>query len=411
MRNICLRRVNSYWPPAFKRYVPTREAAGNSFRHLRKEKIMKRQICLLLTILSLVLTMTLTSGYAQRYGLPVPGDTASQAIQQKYYELGGDGGILGKATTALSQCPDGVGYYIHYEHGSIYWSPSTGAHEVHGAIREKWASIGWEQSLLGYPTTDETDAYGGGKYNDFERGSIYWKFSVGAHEIHGLIRQFWQNAGAERSRFGFPISDESKLVGLSVPSGDRFSDFENGVIYWDFGHPAARELMAIRTLSKDDAFQQMDQVIRPLILATDPNLYLSAHHPGWPERVTGVTDYSVGKDGGVHNRAFQLQYDLGIHVPYFPDPSATLDLTVELAGFNLYVAHITGTLRSFDVHVSVPIPTLVVHSEAWFEAQFTPALNPFVGQPRIIQDVGGNLYLLSLKTMANGDVEAFAVLV
>jgi hypothetical protein len=372
---------------------------------------MKRQISSLLTILSLVLTMTLASGYAQIHGLPVPGDTANQAIQQKYSELGGEGSILGKATTGLSQCPDGVGYYIHYEHGSIYWSPSTGAHEVHGAIREKWASIGWERSLLGYPTTDETDASGGGKYNDFERGSIYWKRSVGAHEIHGLIRQFWQNAGAERSRFGYPISDESKR---QVPgSGDRFSDFENGVIYWDFGSPTARELIAIKTLSKDDVFKQLDQVIRPLILATDPRLYLAAHQPGWPERLIGVTDYSVKNISepwtlsDVHNREFQLQYDLGIHVDHLPDPSATLDLTVELNAFNLYVAHVIGVLRWFHPYVSVPFPTNCCVNPDDIANQFRASLNRLVGQPRIIQNIGGNLELLSLKTMANGDVQAF----
>ncbi|GAB16036.1 hypothetical protein ARGLB_105_00010, partial [Arthrobacter globiformis NBRC 12137] len=34
---------------------------------------------------------------------------------------------------------------------SIYWSPKTGAHEVHGAIRAKWAALGWEKGPLGYP--------------------------------------------------------------------------------------------------------------------------------------------------------------------------------------------------------------------------------------------------------------------
>lgn len=28
-------------------------------------------------------------------------------------------------------------------------------HEVHGAIRDKWASLGYERGLLGYPISDE----------------------------------------------------------------------------------------------------------------------------------------------------------------------------------------------------------------------------------------------------------------
>lgn len=36
--------------------------------------------------------------------------------------------------------PDGIGHYRHYAGGSIYWSPATGVHESHGAIRALWAA-------------------------------------------------------------------------------------------------------------------------------------------------------------------------------------------------------------------------------------------------------------------------------
>ncbi|MEV5732881.1 hypothetical protein [Streptomyces sp. NPDC052292] len=59
------------------------------------------------------------------------------------------------AAVADSLTPDGVGRYNHFENGSIYWTPETGAWEVHGAIRDKWASMGWERSQVGYSTSDE----------------------------------------------------------------------------------------------------------------------------------------------------------------------------------------------------------------------------------------------------------------
>src|SRR5664280_1669767 len=71
------------------------------------------------------------------------------------------------------------------------WAPTTastatGAHEVHGAIREIWHGLGWEQSFLGYPLTDETVlARDNGRYNHFQGGSIYWSPATGAHEVHG----------------------------------------------------------------------------------------------------------------------------------------------------------------------------------------------------------------------------------
>ncbi|TJX15944.1 hypothetical protein E9840_01265 [Tissierella creatinini] len=55
-------------------------------------------------------------------------------------------------------CPDGIGHYRHYQGGSIYWTPQTGAHYIYGLIHHKWARLGWERGPNGYPKTDEEDA-------------------------------------------------------------------------------------------------------------------------------------------------------------------------------------------------------------------------------------------------------------
>ena len=60
----------------------------------------------------------------------------SSEIATKYAALGGASGFLGRPVTAVQGCPDDVGFFQHYENGgSIYWTPQTGAHEVHGDIR------------------------------------------------------------------------------------------------------------------------------------------------------------------------------------------------------------------------------------------------------------------------------------
>ena len=82
-------------------------------------------------------------------------------ISDKYAQLGGAGGFLGQPTIAETSTPDGVGRYRHYEHGSIYWHPRTGAHKVHGLIGQRWAELNWEQGYLGYPITDEIDTVDG----------------------------------------------------------------------------------------------------------------------------------------------------------------------------------------------------------------------------------------------------------
>ncbi|RZK88088.1 MAG: hypothetical protein EOO98_12955 [Pedobacter sp.] len=150
-------------------------------------------------------------------------------ITVKYSSLGGATGWLGPALTGISNCPDGVGRYQHYANGSIYWHPNTGAHEVHGLIRARWQSMGWERSVLGYPVTDESKCPDNiGRYNHFQNGSIYWSPSSGAWEIHGSIRAKYSQLGWEKSFLGYPLTNES-----TCPDGvGKYNHFQGGSIYW-----------------------------------------------------------------------------------------------------------------------------------------------------------------------------------
>jgi len=102
------------------------------------------------------------------------------AIRDEWSSLGWERSFLGYPVTDETVAPDGVGHYNHFQNGSIYWSPSTGAHEVQGLIRDKWASLGWEQSYLGYPTSDEHDCVNGARCSNFQNGYIVWSASTGA---------------------------------------------------------------------------------------------------------------------------------------------------------------------------------------------------------------------------------------
>jgi hypothetical protein len=123
--------------------------------------------------------------------------------------------------------PDGRGRFNNFENGGIYWLPAVGARSVYGAIYQKWGQLRWEQGFLRFPTTDELPTPdGGGRFNHFEGGSVYWTPRTGAHEVHGSIRERWAAMGWERSYLGYPTSDE-----YSVPGGQR-SNFERGTITW-----------------------------------------------------------------------------------------------------------------------------------------------------------------------------------
>lgn len=164
------------------------------------------------------------------YGLKA-GPTAPPCytIDQKHQNYTGNEGLLGAPNGAETVAADGVGHFRHYAGGSIYWTPATCAWELHGSIRNLWASLGWERSLLGYPLTDETVTPDGrGRYNHFQGGSIYWTPATGAHEVHGLIRNQWAALGWERGALGYPLSDETD----EVDGSGRFNVFEHGTVHW-----------------------------------------------------------------------------------------------------------------------------------------------------------------------------------
>ncbi|MHA7986107.1 LGFP repeat-containing protein [Rathayibacter sp. CAU 1779] len=110
-------------------------------------------------------------------------------ILKKYLSFGGTTSVLAFPVGEESGCPDGVGRFQHFQGGSIYWTPATGAHVVYGAIRDRWSSIGWERSYLGYPLTDEID-FDGGRMNQFQGGQIYWWPDTGAIDLHEVVLHY-----------------------------------------------------------------------------------------------------------------------------------------------------------------------------------------------------------------------------
>jgi Uncharacterized protein potentially involved in peptidoglycan biosynthesis len=174
-------------------------------------------------------------------------------IQKKYKSLNGAEGILGSAKSAQEEVTkDGQGRFKEYQNGVIYWHPSTGAHEVHGAILYKWNALGRETSWLGYPSSDEMqDANGVGRHTKFQHGSIYWFPDTGPHPLRPEIFKLWQDLGGETGRLGYPITDE-----LDGPyGGSRYQQFQNGsYIYWD------RERGAYEVLPKVKPFDSSPEV-------------------------------------------------------------------------------------------------------------------------------------------------------
>lgn len=158
-------------------------------------------------------------------------------IEETYQRLGG-WPTFGDALTPESVSAWNGRFQVFARDSSIYWHPNVDggtAHQVGGAIRDKWAERGWEREYLGYPTTDELPTrQPGGRFNHFQGGSIYWSPSTGAHKVLGEIRNYWGKNGWEKSRFGFPVSEERRLNDGAVQQ-----EFQGHALQWVPFKPAS----------------------------------------------------------------------------------------------------------------------------------------------------------------------------
>ncbi len=152
-------------------------------------------------------------------------------IFTKYQALRGERGLLGLPTSDVLTNPDGVGTFVRFQRGVIYSHPGAGTWEVHGAIYDRWAGMDWERSVMGYPISDETSVLGDDyRVSYFQGGTIVWeKATTDTYLVYGLIHGKWQANGGITGWMGAPTSDE-----LDAPGG-RVSHFQNASIYYKWG--------------------------------------------------------------------------------------------------------------------------------------------------------------------------------
>ncbi len=164
---------------------------------------------------------------AYMYWTPSTGaHVVAGAIWGVYMQQGGPA-ELGAPTTDELPTPDGVGRFNAFSRGSsIYWTPATGAQPVHGAIRDLWARTGWEAGPLGYPVSGELSG-AGGRFSRFQRGTVFWTAAGGAVAVHGEIAAHWTELGG--LSWAVPTSSV-RPVGSSTGSYATFDGYR--AIYW-----------------------------------------------------------------------------------------------------------------------------------------------------------------------------------
>lgn len=142
---------------------------------------------------------------------------------------------VGTPETFPTRTPDGVGEFVRGSDGSIYRSRATGFHVVSDrtGFRGYWAARGWEAGSLGYPAgeafpTPRANSFGTtGWGQQFQGGMLYgFDSTLNVLAVRGAILDRWASLGYEQSPLGFPVGDE-----VGFPGGVR-QQFQGGVLTW-----------------------------------------------------------------------------------------------------------------------------------------------------------------------------------
>lgn len=143
----------------------------------------------------------------------------------KYNRVGGPRSVLGFPTSNTHTPRIRSARSARFQRGRIYWSERTGAHEIHGAIENRFTARG-AADRLGLPTTDERGPRRA-RYNVFQHARIYWSSRTGPRMLYGGILRKYVRSGGHRSWIGLPTREE-----FSVPGGRR-ANFQRARIVWN----------------------------------------------------------------------------------------------------------------------------------------------------------------------------------
>lgn|GEM_PF-5327875 len=312
-------------------------------------------------------------------------------IKAKAMVLGS--GFTGNALSNInSPLPVRNGVKVDFQKCDIYCSPSTGTHEVHGDIREKYDAKRGPDSDLWLPVTDETatpDTIG--RYNHFSgNGSIYWHPHTGPMEVRGGIRSSWARQGWERSVYGYPTSDEMKI---NDQPAQWYSDFQNGVIFWQDNAEMQPRTASINGSQVRKAFENFFREH-----AADPKLKIDSVN------IVGVgpTRYDFWRS---KNRIITFQITGEYAVDWIPDPDYTITLHLEFFAdplpkgrtvSKIYVRKISHSISTYNF-AGLGTSELAQGLHAKLEEVFRTPIDLTAGQ-----NIPENAGLLSFKVMADG---------
>ena len=162
------------------------------------------------------------------YWSPAGGAQAIRGdIAMRWASLGWENSWLGYPLTPQKTLSDG-GLVQSFEGGHIYSSGTGGTQPVSISMASRWATLGWETGVLRYPTGIEKRLRDGGAVQSFEGGTLYRNPAGQTQPVRGGILTWWAGRGWENSSFGYPTTGEKG----GLRASGSVQSFENGAVYW-----------------------------------------------------------------------------------------------------------------------------------------------------------------------------------
>jgi hypothetical protein len=227
----------------------------------------------------------------------------------------------------------------------------------------------------------------------------------------GALSYYYATHGHETNdSFGYPISNE-----LSPKPGgpNRFSDFENGVLYWKGSSGQVSELgpFPLASRPKEDIEQAARDQLAALMAPHADEAYVDSEPV-----IAGTTDYKRAGFNTVLNREIQLNMRIKYKASFLgidgalPDPYT--DLTLWMAFSKRPAAaggtEIVMTLTRASMKTTVPAPTNAFVSPGTINEKLkNDVLKDVIGKPQVQGTIPASLTVLSVKVMANGDLRTY----
>ena len=150
------------------------------------------------------------------------------AIFDTWAALGGAGGLVGLPWSDQLPAGGGRGAVQWFTGAGLFWTPATGAHEVHEPVLGGYQAVRGVDGAIGFPTSDVEQLAGGGQWCRFERGAVTSRNDVGTHAVYGAMHDRWLALGGPTGRMGLPWTNE---LGVGDRRG-RVQWFSGGAIFW-----------------------------------------------------------------------------------------------------------------------------------------------------------------------------------